>query len=88
MLDARLVYEQLRLYDLKNNIVFNTFSRELLLELKALQQPDEKFEYGLLYKGEYSPWKLGLIAFFSPLECYDAYSPIEIRCYLTERSSV
>ena len=69
---ARLVYEQLRLYDLKNNIVFNTFSRELLLELKALQQPDEKFEYGLLYKGEYSPWKLGLIAFFSPLECYDA----------------
>lgn len=69
---ARLVYEQLRSYGLKNNIIFNTFSRSLLLELKALQDEDEIFEYGLLYKGEYSPWKLGLLALLSPLECYDS----------------
>lgn len=69
---AQLVYAQIREHGIKRNIIFNSFSRELLLELKALQSSDEQFEYGLLYKGDYSPWKLGLIALFSTYECYDS----------------
>lgn len=69
---ASLVLADIRRFDLSGDIVFNSFSRDLLLALKDREKADENFQYGLLYKGEYAPWTLGLIALFSPLECYDS----------------
>jgi glycerophosphoryl diester phosphodiesterase len=69
---AALVLAEIRRFNLAGDIVFNSFSRNLLLTLKDHEEPEENFQYGLLYKGEYAPWTLGLIALLTPLECYDS----------------
>ena len=84
---AGLVLDAVRKYDLNQNIVFNTFSRELLLTLRNKQRDDEVFRYGLLYKGDYAPWTLGIIALFTPLQCYDScWAPDyrEVRRWLNQ----
>ena len=84
---AVLLLNAVRSYGLTDKVVFNSFSRNLLLELKALQTSEEQFRYGLLYKGSYSPWTLGIIALFTPLQCYDScWAPdyTEVSQWVTE----
>lgn len=68
---AKAVYAVLRQYPGITNIQFNTFSRDLLLELKAQKRPDEAYDFGLLYKGHYGPILMALPALFSGEKCYD-----------------
>ncbi len=56
---AAEMYALLRQYPEVQNIQFNTFSRELLLKLRELKNAEEQFDFGLLYKGDYSPEILG-----------------------------
>ena len=84
---AQLVLDDIRRFNLSGKVVFNTFSRDLLLTLKSMQTADENYEYGLLYKGNYAPWTLGIIALLSPLQCYDScWKPDykEVKSWLIE----
>jgi glycerophosphoryl diester phosphodiesterase len=69
---ATAIYRTLRQYPEITNIQFNTFGRDLLLRLKAMKQPDEPYDFGLLYKGSYDPVAMAIPAFFMADEgCYD-----------------
>ncbi len=69
---ATAIYRTLRKYPDITNIQFNTFGRELLLRLKAMKLPQEAYDFGLLYKGEYSPIAMAIPAFFlNRGECFD-----------------
>lgn len=68
---ANLVYSEIRYLNIKDNILFSTFSRELLLEMKDKMKHDESFRFGLLFKGVYAPIRLGLIAKIMGKSCYD-----------------
>ena len=66
------LYAKLREHGIRDKVMFNTFSRSMLLALKAEQSDTENFQYGLLYKGSYAPRLLGLIALLTPMQCYDS----------------
>lgn len=68
---ATLTMKKLREFDIKSKILFATFSEDLLLKLKSMQEADESHRYGLLYKGVYAPIRLGLIVRLMGLECFD-----------------
>lgn len=68
---ARSVYSVLRRFPEVTNVQFNTFSRSLLLELRRQKRPGEPFEFGLLYKGHYSPVAMMIPALVTGSECYD-----------------
>ena len=67
---AAAVLKVLKAYPNAENIILNTFSRSLLLELRRQAGPDSPFEYALIYKGKYSPKSMGILAFFLDLPCY------------------
>ena len=69
---AARVYEVLRRYPQVQKVQFNTFGRALLLALKEMKAPEEPFEFGLLYKGQYAPWRMGLLAIALRKDCYDS----------------
>lgn len=68
---AKLIYAKLREHKIKSNIMFSTFSRPLLLELKRLKKADEEFRFALIYKGSYAPLRLWLVATLMGKECFD-----------------
>jgi glycerophosphoryl diester phosphodiesterase len=68
---ADLVYDVVRSKNLASNILWTTFSRELLLIMKNDMQANEEFRFGLLFKGDYSPWKLAWATWTRFKRCYD-----------------
>ncbi|MCP4818675.1 MAG: glycerophosphodiester phosphodiesterase [Shimia sp.] len=84
---AERVYAVLRQYPQVKNLQFNTFSRSLLLELRAQLASDEEFGFGLLYKGHYAPHWMAPLAFVMRKECYDScWAPdyAEVRQWLRD----
>lgn len=82
---AERVYAVLRQYPQVTNVQFNTFSRSLLLELRAQMAADEDFGFGLLYKGHYAPTWMAPLAFVLRKDCYDScWAPdyVEARQWL------
>ncbi len=68
---THLIYSKLRQYQLNKHIVLISFSRSLLLHLQANKSPNEAFQYGLLFKGEYAPKRLYLVSLFLPDSCIE-----------------
>lgn len=68
---ADLVYQEIRAKNLASNILLTTFSRELLLIFQKDKQANEEFRFGLLFKGDYAPIRLGLLAWIKKLSCFD-----------------
>ncbi len=68
---AKAILKILRKHDITEKIVLSSFSRELLLEIKKLKRDYEFFKFALLYKGEYSPAKLGLLVKLLGKTCFD-----------------
>ena len=84
---ADLLYAKIREFGLKDNIMFNTFSQSLLLELKGRKAANENFQFGLLYKGDYAPLRLRLFALLKFRRCFDfCWLPNyqEVAIWLTE----
>ena len=84
---ADLLYAKIREFGLEKNIMFNTFSPSLLLELKDHRAPNENFQFGLLYKGEYAPLRMRIFALLKLRKCFDfCWAPDyqEIATWLTE----
>ncbi|WP_270726428.1 glycerophosphodiester phosphodiesterase [Shimia sp. Alg240-R146] len=84
---AERVYAVLRQYPSVKNVQFNTFSRSLLLELKAQMAAEEGFGFGLLYKGHYAPVWMAPLAFVMRKKCYDScWAPdyAEVRQWLRD----
>ena len=69
---ADKIYTKLRQKKIQQNILLSTFSRELLLLLKNKKEPNELFQFGLLFKGVYSPSRLWLMAKLKKLNCFDS----------------
>ncbi|MGR3713539.1 MAG: glycerophosphodiester phosphodiesterase [Shimia sp.] len=69
---AERVYSVLRKHPQVQNVQFNTFSRSLLLALRAQKMPEEAFTFGLLYKGHYAPHWMAPLALVLRKECYDS----------------
>lgn len=68
---GKLVLEKVRSLEINSNILFTTFSRDLLLYLKDNKKDDESFRYGLLFKGYYAPFLWPIIKYMKR-ECYNS----------------
>ncbi|MCF8060209.1 MAG: glycerophosphodiester phosphodiesterase [Bacteriovoracaceae bacterium] len=69
---AELALKKVREFKIKSKILFTSFSRDLLMNLKKQQLDKEDFRYGLLFKGNYAPIRLGLLARILGYKCYEA----------------
>lgn len=62
---------KIREFGISSNVLFTTFSRDLLLMLKADQRAGEDFRYGLLFKGNYAPLLWPVVKAMGR-ECFDS----------------
>ncbi len=68
---GELALKKVRSFGIDSNILFTTFSRDLLLQVKADKKENETFRYGLLFKGFYAPFLWPVIKYMER-ECFDS----------------